>query len=280
VAHDEEHGGPTYGLSQKQTAGSPRLGRLTRLRTADRPSSPWLPTPGARRLLRGDTPGAACVTFGQLYPRMFVGVTAGLLDGRHHERLGAAWILFLWCCCRQTGQGEEGIVCRGAVITYADIAEEINCKRGTVREWMARLVEQSYVRVERDRRGIRVFVLNPKKFRVSEVQHSTPNVSVGTRHSRVSERQHSKPIHPVENTTTSETLLQNDLTKLLKNNDTTAASKPDAAYISSLNREKTMPRGMSQAELDARRREMLLQAERIKRDYPSSGNSPGRVATA
>ena len=219
--------------------------------------------------------------FGQLYPRMFIGVTAGLLDGRHHERLGAAWMLFLWCCCRQTGQGEEGIVCRGAVITYAEIAEEINCKRGTVREWMARLVEQKYVRVERDRRGIRVFVLNPKKSRVPRVQHSKPTVSVGTRRSRVSEPQHSKPIHAVENAVTSEILLQNDLTKLLKNNNTTADAKTASDDLSTLFRKTAKklepPRLKSEAELNATRRLLLKQSEELMRRFPPSGKA---VATA
>lgn len=133
-------------------------------------------------------------------------------------------MLFLWCCCRQTGQGEEGIVCRGAVITYADIAEEMNCKRGTVRAWMRRLVEQKYIRVNRDRRGIRVFVLNPKKFRVSRIQHSQPDVSVGTSHSRVSNPQHSNRGYAPRNKDTYEKLLRNNLTKLLTNNKTALPS--------------------------------------------------------
>jgi hypothetical protein len=204
--------------------------------------------------------------FGQRYPRMFVGVTAGLLDGRHHERLGAAWMLFVWCCCRQTGQGEEGIVSWGAVITYANIAEEMNCKRGTVREWMARLVEQKYIRVECDRRGIRVFVLNPKKFRVPRVQHSKPNVSVGSRHSRVSEPQHSKPIHAIENTATSESLLRNDLTKLLKNNNTYADAKT-ASDISSLFKKAARELQPQRPCLEERQKLLRQQAKMIVDKY-------------
>jgi Helix-turn-helix domain len=119
------------------------------------------------------------VTFGQFYPRMYTGVVAGLIDGRHHKRLGAAWMLFQWCIMRQTGQGinpttgkEEGVVCRGHAVSYSDIAREMNCSRGSVRDWMRRLVAQKYIRTERDRRGIYIYVLNPKKFRVSKVQHS------------------------------------------------------------------------------------------------------------
>lgn len=204
--------------------------------------------------------------FGKLYPRMFIGVTAGLIDGRHHERLGAAWMLFLWCCCRQTGQGQEGVVCRGAVITYADIAEEMNCSRSTVRKWMSRLVEQKYIRVERDRRGIRVFVLNPKKFRVSKLAHSQPGQSVQVQHGRVSNSEHSNRGYAPRNKDTYEKLLRNNLTKLLKNNKTALPS--DFSTVEN-RREK-----QEQAE-----RQRLLQELKdiILQKYPAKENSPSKV---
>jgi hypothetical protein len=34
------------------------------------------------------------MTFGERYPRMYTGVVAGLIDGRHHKRLATAWMLF------------------------------------------------------------------------------------------------------------------------------------------------------------------------------------------
>jgi hypothetical protein len=106
------------------------------------------------------------MTFGKLYPRMYVGITAGLIDGEHHKRLGSAWMLFQWCVLRQTGQGVEGIVCRGAVITYDQVAKEMNCSAAKVRKWMRRLIVYRYVRMERHRYGFTLFILNPKKFRV------------------------------------------------------------------------------------------------------------------
>lgn len=204
--------------------------------------------------------------FGKLYPRMFIGVTAGLIDGRHHERLGAAWMLFLWCCCRQTGQGQEGIVARGAVVTYADIAEEMNCKRGSVREWTRRLIQQKYIRVERDRRGIRIFILNPKKFRVSKPQHSESVVSVGTTHSRVSKVQHSKQVHHTRNADTYEKLLRNNLTKLLPNNKT--------ASPSNFSTTETRRELQEQSE-----RQRLLQEQKdiILQKYPAKESSPSKV---
>jgi hypothetical protein len=208
---------------------------------------------------------------------MYLGVTAGLIDGRHHERLGAAWMLFLWCCLRQTGQGEEGIVCRGAVVTYAEIAAEMNCKRGNIREWMRRLIEQKYIRVERDRAGIRIFIRNPKKMRVSKVQPSKPVVIVETPHSRVSELQHSKRIHAAENAASSEILLRSDLTKLLKNNNTTAAAKSAAVSISSLAKAKSIPREMSQAELEERQRLLHRQSKELLARFPAN---PPTLGTA
>jgi DNA-binding FadR family transcriptional regulator len=133
-------------------------------------------------------------------------------------------MLFLWCCCRQTGQGSEGIVCRGAVVTYTDIAEEINSNRSTVRKWMVRLIRKKYVRVERDRRGIRVFVLNPKKFRVSKLGHSQSGQSAQVQHHRVSHGGHSKQGYAPRDKDTYEKLLRNNLTKLLKNNNTALPS--------------------------------------------------------
>jgi hypothetical protein len=196
---------------------------------------------------------------------MFVGVTAGLLDGRHHERLGAAWMLFLWCCCRQTGQGAEGIVCRGHAVTYADIAEEMNCKRGTVRDWMRRLVEQKYIRVARERRGIRIFILNPKKFRVSKVQHSQSSQSVGVGHSRVSKVQHSKQGYAPRNKDTYEKLLRNNLTKLLNNNK--RASLPNFS---------TSETRREQQEQTARERLLQEQEKTILEKYPPK-EQPGKV---
>ena len=218
--------------------------------------------------------------FGKLYPRMYLGVTAGLIDGRHHKRLGAAWMLFEWCIMRQTGQGEEGVICRGAIITYAEIADEMNCSAANVRKWMHRLVQQGYIRVERDRRGLRVFIKNPKKIRLSKLAHSKAAESVQVEQVRPSIDGHSKPIHTVENAATSENLLRSDLTKLLKNNNTDAAAKAAAVPIPSMKeilKEKTVPRGKSQAELDATRRELLLQDARLRREHPEWYSKPGQV---
>jgi len=198
---------------------------------------------------------------------MYVGVTAGLLDGRHHERLGAAWMLFLWCCCRQTGQGQEGIVCRGAVITYSDIAEEMNCNRSTVRKWTSRLVEQKYIRVERDRRGIRVFVLNPKKFRVSKLAHSQSGQSVQVQHHRVSRGGHSNRGYAPRNKDTYEKLLRNNLTKLLKNNKT--ALQPDFSTVE--NRRELQ-------EQTERQKLLLRQKQEILAKYPPKEQSGQVVA--
>ena len=178
---------------------------------------------------------------------MYVGVRAGLIDGRHHERLGPAWMLFLWCVMRQTGQGTEGIVARGTVLTYRSIAEEMNCKRGSVREWMQRLIKQRYIRVERDRRGIRIFILNPKKFRVSETQHS-------------------KQVHHFRNKDTYEKLLQNNLLKLLPNNKTTSQPFPSSEN-----------QGQTQRERQQQEQTIRAQAEWITAKYKTPAPTMGEA---
>ena len=210
--------------------------------------------------------------FGKLYPKMYLGVVSGLLDGRHHKRLGPAWMLFEWCIGRQTGQGEEGIVCYGAVVTYAGIADEMNCSPSSVRKWMYRLVAQKYIRVERDRRGLRIFVLNPKKFRLSKPGHSKRIVSAQNRTLRVPTDGHSQQIHLVESAATSENALRNDLTKHLKNNNTTAAAQTAAVSLSPLARKKEMPRAQTEKQWDARRRFLLRQSKEIQKKYkPARG---------
>jgi hypothetical protein len=200
---------------------------------------------------------------------MYLGLTAGLIDGQHHKRLGTAWMLFAWCVLRQTGQGKEGIVCRGSVLTYEGIASEMNCKKGSVREWMRRLVNQSYIRTERDRRGIRIFVRNPKKLRVSQSQHSQTPVTVGTSAGRVPESRHSKRAHPIQNKDGSKNLLQNDLTKHLKNNNTTAAPENGADHLFSLlGKAKSIPTDRaSQAQIAERERFLLRQAKEVMAKY-------------
>lgn len=209
---------------------------------------------------------------------MYIGVTAGLIDGYHHKRLGAAWMLFCWCCLRQTGQGEEGVICYGAVITYAQIAEEMNCSAANVRKWMRRLKQQSYVRVEPDRRGFRLFIKNPKKVRLSKLGQPKPTETVQTQHARSSTYGHSKPIHYIENAGTSEMLLRSELTKLLKNNNTTADAKPASVPLrfGELEKIKSIPLEKSPWEMEATRRKLLTQAEEIKRKYPSREREAAR----
>jgi hypothetical protein len=88
----------------------------------------------------------------------------------------------------------------------------------------------------------------------------------------VREPQHSKPIHAVENTATSEKLLRSDLTKLPKNNNTTAAAKTAAGDFFSLlgkelGKQNGLPRRKTQRELDERRRFLLRQGEELVVKY-------------
>jgi hypothetical protein len=187
---------------------------------------------------------------------MFLGVSAGLIDGHHHKRLGAAWMLFEWAILRQTGQEREGIVCRGSVITHEQIANEMNCSPSSVRRWMRRLITEKYVRMERERYGFRLFVLNPKKFRASKLGQSEPLQSVQTRHARVSAHGQSKGIQAIEESAISEIPLQNNLTKLLKNNNTARTMKNACSFPSFPERDK-----------EKKRQEVLSQADQIRAAY-------------
>jgi predicted transcriptional regulator len=169
---------------------------------------------------------------------------------------------------RQTGQGinpatgkEEGIVCRGSAVRYANIAQEMNCSRGSVRDWMRRLVAQKYIRTKRDRRGIYVYVLNPKKLRVAKVQHS-------------------KPFYHDDNTGTFQKRLRKELTKTQNNNkkaalpffstkETREENPNQPLCLGQMLERRTIPTHQEPTarELDERRRFLLGQAEQIKAKY-------------
>ena len=151
---------------------------------------------------------------------MYVGLVSGLIDGRHHKRLGAAWMLFCWCVMRQTGQATEGIVCRGATINYDSIAEEMNCSRWNVRNWMQRLIREKYIRLEHEPRGFRIFVANPKKFRVTKASHPQAVQTDQIKSLSCTKLSHPKQVHHFRNKDIYEKLLQNNLLKLLPNNKT------------------------------------------------------------
>ncbi len=162
--------------------------------------------------------------FGQAYPKMFIGATAGLIDGKHHKRLGPAWMLFLWCVMRQTGQGTEGVVARGATVTHESIADEMNCTKRNVRNWLDRLVAQRYVRIEREQYGFRIFIANPKKARVTNLSHSQAVQSYQVKSVSNTKVSHSQAVHHFRNKDTYAKLLQNNLLKPLLNNKTAFAN--------------------------------------------------------
>jgi len=176
--------------------------------------------------------------FGQQYPKMFIGVVSGLIDGKHHKRLGPAWMLFCWCIMRQTGQGTEGIVARGATVTYESIAEEMNCSKWNVRNWLERLIAQKYIRIERERYGFRIFVLNPKKFRVTKRSQSESIQSDQAKSLSRTKVSHSRIVHHSRNKDTYAKLLQNNLLKPLLNNKTAFQPFPSSENQMQTQRER------------------------------------------
>jgi hypothetical protein len=145
----------------------------------------------------------------------------------------------------------------------------MNCSHSNVRKWMRRLIKQKYVRIERERYGFRLFILNPKKVRVSKLGQSEAVQGVQTRSCRVSTDGQSKGIHSIEKSTTSEKLLRNNPTKLLKNNNTTplADARSLPSLLRDLGKEKTVPSDRpSQEQLAGRENLLLDQRQQILND--------------
>lgn len=105
----------------------------------------------------------------------FIGVTPGLIDGKHIEAMGQACWLFQYLVCRQTHP--DGRVNHGKPLTYQQIASDIpNCPpERTLKRWMAKLRAYPYVAVRPVKyRGMVVRILNAKKWaRQLDLFHKT-----------------------------------------------------------------------------------------------------------
>jgi hypothetical protein len=203
--------------------------------------------------------------FCKLFPQLFVGLKSGLIDVEHQKRMrGAIW-LFLWCIMRQTGEGKEGVCCRGCVVTYEQIAAETGYPRGNIRNWMRVLVRESYVRLEPQRYGFIIWIQKPRKFSVLKSRHPTLAEGVHNKSARMSLQGQSKPLHPIEKPATSELFLRNNLTKLPNNSNTDAAANTAAVSLSSLSRQKAMPRAeMTERQQQERKMVLLKQLQKIQ----------------
>lgn len=90
------------------------------------------------------------------------GITNGLWDPKHAEKMGVSVWLFGWLVGRQTSPSGE--VLHGKVLTWEELSERSGWPQGTLRRWARLLRKGGYIRLERRQRGFLIWVLNPKKF--------------------------------------------------------------------------------------------------------------------
>jgi DNA-binding MarR family transcriptional regulator len=88
--------------------------------------------------------------------------SSGLIDKKHHQKIGPAIWEFLWCIDKQTGP--HGLVLGGKPVTLAQIADDLGVPQRSVRRALGRLGQHRYIAVEHLQRGLRIRVSNQKKF--------------------------------------------------------------------------------------------------------------------
>lgn len=248
---------------------------------------------------------------------LWIGAKGGLLDVKHVEKMGNAVWLYLYLLRNQTGLNAagEGIANYGHPLTLEKIGAEFKgMPARTIRKWTARLRREGYVRTENhSNRGLSFWIAKgkPKTRKVkitAEVarsmlagedvrQNSRPNRDASSKNSRPSWDAPSTAFRPdmgassieeapqslasvavagVSETPTPKGSTSENLSYYNKDARAKNARSPVPSFREVL-KDKSVPRQSNHAELDERRRELLSQGERIKRDYPAKGSSPGKV---
>jgi hypothetical protein len=241
----------------------------------------------------------------------WTGLQGGLLDKKHYLKMGMSVWLFGYLTRSQTALNKagEGVVNYGHPLTFEQISDDLKgISTRTIRLWTARLRREGYIRTEtHSNNGVTFWIMKAKqktkqpKFanptetqRVMHSRHNSVGSPENSRHNSVGSEVNSRhPIVPSQNKIPAQTLADVPLaavsdsptpkgstSKNLSYYNNTAAAKTAADLLSPLAKDKSVPRGKSPRELDARRREMLSQAERIKAKYPANGNGLGGVAIA
>lgn len=222
------------------------------------------------------------------------GLTNGVFHAKHADKMGMAIYLFAWIVSRQTGLAPDGrgVVLHGQAITYDLIARDTGHPRRTLERWMEILADHKYVATERLHRGIRIYVLKPKK-RVGKqghlftgnpqphtpkvAHHDTPKVAYEHTKSGVSQspRPPHKPLRnhgvaavphtPYTSLYASKSLIQTDSGSSLPANQE-PKPKPPRAQIFDIARAHAIPSDhlpKSEAWLERRRIELRRQAEAL-----------------
>lgn len=243
----------------------------------------------------------------------WAGTKGGLLTTKHIAKMGMARWLFDYLTLNQTSVDQHGVgvVNYGHPITLEQIASDMTegepMPRRTIERWLSILKREGYVSTEaHGSRGLTIWIMKAKdktkKPRTLSGMSAQGAAKVTGKvtgnlpatYGVLSEKlpatngvefQNSPPHFVKESPQAIETpavaapIPKGFIPKSPSYYNKDAAAQT-AAGVSSLlkeaGRELQPPRRMSQADLDARRRELLLQAERIKREHPAK-SSPGKV---
>lgn len=231
----------------------------------------------------------------------WIGAKGGLIDLKHYLKMRESVWLFLYLLRNQTAlnQAGEGVVNYGHSLRIRDIASDMKgIPERTIERWLGRLKREGYIRTEyHSNQGITFWIAKGKaktrKVKVTREQalgilNSPPQMAESFPNSPP-DVAGSSLISPPQIVEESEEAVENAALAIPTPKDFTSENpsyyNKDAgahdAPLSSLSLKEVLrkiqtPVRSSQAELDETRRKLLLQAEEIKRKYPSK-SSPGKV---
>ncbi len=241
------------------------------------------------------------------------GLKGGLFEKKHYLAMGESIWLFGWLCMRQSQINEsgEGLPHYGNPLTDEEISEDTGFSIRTIQSWRAKLIHTGYIHTARVGNTGLVYFIHKAKSKAKNPKPSTRyfpaelNPATGNYVPKVTPRVTPKVSHNTagpgpkvshnpagtyaetcdtyaDNSQENQSDTQNANTlipKHLSNYKTDPRAENARSPIPSFKQlleEKTVPRQKSEAALDERRRKLLLQAEEIKRKFPTT-NSPGKV---
>jgi hypothetical protein len=241
------------------------------------------------------TPRQACKE------NFWIGAKGGLLDLKHINAMKDAVWFFLYLIRGQTGinPAGEGIFQYGRPVTKEQISDDFNgLSFETLKRWISILKAGRYIRTEfHSNHGTTFWIAKAKnktrKMRISTEEarelHAklhpnscvNPPVSLGNscgapplESENSSGDRAEETLQSIERQALAAPIPKDFISKSLSNYNKDAAAQAAAGIPSLLSetaRQLQTPRQKSARELDERRRQLLFQAERIKRDYQSSG---------
>lgn len=239
----------------------------------------------------------------------WIGAKGGLIDEKHRKAMGDAVWLFLYLLRGQTGVNEwgEGVFQYGHPVTLRDIASDFNgTSERTIQRWIIRLRKTEYIHTEsHSEKGMTFWIAKGKRKTKStkvttEVRknsatsvhnvHATPYANRVPSQSESIREPRTESAHSIrdsvklspqtiENAADAVPISKGFIPKNLLYHNKDAAAKTAAGEFVSIRevaRKMQVPRGTSEKTLDARRRELLLQAEELKKRFPTS-KQPGQA---